>query len=89
MLARVGSDELTEWAASYAIEPWGEARQDLQAGVVAATVANANRAKSTDRVFGPRDFALAFGPREPATPQQMAAKLRAHAAARGGTIKRE
>ncbi len=87
LLSRVGSDELTEWMALYRVEPWGERRSDLQAGVVAATVANCNRAKAGDRTFGPEDFALEFGAREPQSAAEMAAKLRAQVLAAGGTIK--
>jgi hypothetical protein len=35
LLARVGSDELTEWMAFYQLEPFGEMRADLRSGVVA------------------------------------------------------
>ena len=47
--------EFIEWAAYYHIEPWGEERADLRSGVVAATVANANRGKA-QKPFAPADF---------------------------------
>jgi hypothetical protein len=40
LLARISSAELTEWMAFDAIEPFGEARADLRAGIVAAVTAN-------------------------------------------------
>jgi len=55
LLARVGSDELTEWMAFYQLEPFGEMRADLRSGVVAATFANAHRTKDA-RAFTPEDF---------------------------------
>ncbi|NBT83020.1 MAG: DUF4035 domain-containing protein [Betaproteobacteria bacterium] len=55
LLARVGSDELTEWMAFYQLEPFGEMRADLRSGVVASTFANAHRTKDA-RAFTPEDF---------------------------------
>jgi hypothetical protein len=40
LLARISSAELTEWMAFDAIEPFGEARADFRAGIVAAVTAN-------------------------------------------------
>lgn len=40
MLARVTSAELTEWMAFDAIEPFGEFRADLRAGIIASVTAN-------------------------------------------------
>jgi hypothetical protein len=40
LLARISSAELTEWMAYDAIEPFGEERADLRAGIVAAVTAN-------------------------------------------------
>lgn len=51
----MGSDELTEWMAYYQIEPFGDYRADVRSGVVAATLANANRAPNA-KVFTPEDF---------------------------------
>jgi hypothetical protein len=53
------------WMAYYAIEPWGETRDDLRAGVVASAVYNVNRSKQSDRVWSPADFLLTR-PDEPA-----------------------
>jgi hypothetical protein len=63
MLARVGSDELTEWEAAYRLDPWGEARTDRQAGVVAATIINVLRqlTRTTEgRDATANDFAMVF-----------------------------
>lgn len=40
MLARMSSSDLAEYMAYDAIEPFGESRADLRAGIVAAAVAN-------------------------------------------------
>ncbi|WP_236674309.1 DUF4035 domain-containing protein [Paraburkholderia hospita] len=40
LLANLDSAELTEWMAFNSIEPFGEARADLRAGIIASTVAN-------------------------------------------------
>ncbi|WP_050865136.1 phage tail assembly protein T [Burkholderia pseudomallei] len=52
MLANLDSAELTEWVAFDRMEPIGEFRADLRAGIVAATVAN----------YGGRDIRV---PRKP------------------------
>lgn len=53
--ASMTAAEFGDWMALYAVEPWGEWRGDLQAGVVAATVANCNRGKDAPP-FKPGDF---------------------------------
>ncbi len=55
LLARTGSDEITEWMAFYQLEPFGEIRADIRSGVIAATFANAHRAQHT-QPFTPEDF---------------------------------
>ena len=76
--------QLREWMSYYAMEPWGEERADLRAGIVASTVANVHRGRA--HAFRPADFMPRFG--EPArrqSPQAMLAVLRAAAeAARAG-----
>ena len=44
LLSRTTSRELSEWMVYYELEPFGEERADLRAGIVASTVANVNRA---------------------------------------------
>ena len=54
LLARIDSLELAEWMAYYTLDPWGTQRDDLQAGIIASTIANANSGKG--RAFQPIDF---------------------------------
>lgn len=63
LLAAMDSRELAEWQAFAQLEPFGEVRDDLRAGVVASTVANVNRGKG-GKAFQPSDFLLY---REPQT----------------------
>lgn len=56
LLSRVTSTELTEWIAYEQVAgQLGPARADIQAAIVAATVANSSRGKKGRR-FAPRDF---------------------------------
>jgi hypothetical protein len=55
LLSRIDSHELAEWMAYYSLDPFGTARADLSAGIIAATVANANKGKK-GRPFQPADF---------------------------------
>ena len=66
LLARIGSDELTEWMAFYQLEPFGDLRADLRSGVISSTIANANRAKHS-QAFTPEDF-MPFRAEEPCPP---------------------
>lgn len=63
LLGAISSRELTEWMAFDQVEPIGGRRGDLQAGVVAATVANVNRAKGS-REYRVTDFVPVYGKRE-------------------------
>ena len=57
MLSRMSSEELTEWQLYSQIEPFGEDRADLRAGVVASTVANSVRdPKQNSTAYVPFDF---------------------------------
>lgn len=51
----ISDAELQEWMVFYRLEPFGEERADLRAGIVAATIANANRGKRR-QAFKPTDF---------------------------------
>lgn len=76
MLARIDSRELTEWMAYAAIEPFGEERADLRAGIIAATIANANRdPKKQPKPFQPEAFMPFREKREP-TEDELLAKFR-------------
>lgn len=58
--SRLGSAELTEWMAFEKITgPLGRRRHDIQAAIIAATVANANRGKG--KKFEVRDFLPPYG----------------------------
>jgi hypothetical protein len=60
LLGVISSRELSEWMAFDQVEPIGGRRGDLQAGVVAATVANVNRAKG-QRAYDVTDFVPEYG----------------------------
>ena len=60
LLGELDSRELTAWMAYESVEPFGERRANLHAGIVAATVANVNRDRHA-RAFQPTDFLLEFG----------------------------
>ena len=73
MLARMSSRELTEWMAYFTIEPWGEERADLRAGIVASVIANVNRdPRKRPRPYRPEDFMPRFGaPRRQSWQEQL------------------
>ena len=57
LLSRVSSRELAEWMAFFELEPWGTEVEDWRAGLIASTVANANRdQKRRRRPYEPQDF---------------------------------
>lgn len=61
----IDSVEFSDWMAYYRIEPFGERISDVRAGVIAATIANANRGKR-QKPFVPADFTPWIKPpREP------------------------
>ena len=68
LLATISSEELTEWAAYYQIDPFGSHRADIQAGVVASTMANIHAKRGHS--FTPADFIPRFGG-EPVRPKSM------------------
>ena len=54
LLSRISSLELAEWMQFYGLSPFGDERNDLQAGIIAATIANVNSGKG--KAFQPSDF---------------------------------
>ncbi|WP_246216892.1 DUF4035 domain-containing protein [Paraburkholderia panacisoli] len=66
LLANLDSAELTEWLAYDRIDPFGQSRADLRAGIVAATVANYGNRELRERAK-PSNF-MAFIEREPERP---------------------
>ena len=69
--------EFTGWLAFDALEPFGEPRADLRAGIVAATVANSRpfRAKHSSSAK-PEDFIPQFH-RRALSPEQVARQIQA------------
>jgi len=61
--------ELAEWMAYEELEPFGEARADMRAGIIAATFANVHRRKGA-RPFKPIDFMPKFDRQPEQTPEQ-------------------
>ena len=77
MLAEMTSNQLSEWMAYAQLEPWGEERADLRAGIIASTQANSMRGKK-GKPFKPQDFMPRYEPEdEEATAAMMMAKMRA------------
>jgi hypothetical protein len=73
----------------YEIEPWGEQRADLRAGIVASTMANTARdPKKKAKPFEASDFMPKFEPSDPQEPNALLAKVEAINAAFGGVDKR-
>lgn len=73
LLERIPSPELSEWMAYFAIEPFGPLRDDLHAGTIAATTANAAWGKKS-KSWSPEDFfpnLVDQVERRPQTPQEM------------------
>lgn len=60
MLESAPGSQLHEWQSYSRIEPFGEDRADLRAGIVAATTANCHRSSRT-KAFTPEDFMPKWG----------------------------
>lgn len=64
LLARISSQELSEWMAFYSLEPWGTEVDDLRAGIIASTIANVNRdPKKRRKPYKAQDFMPVWGGR--------------------------
>lgn len=51
------SRDVSEWMAYASIEPFGEERADMRAGIIASVIANVNRdPKRRSQPFTPQDF---------------------------------
>ena len=66
MLSEITSAQFAEWMAYSRVEPWGEERADLRAGIVASTIANVNRGKDK-KPYKPQQFMPDFEPVDEAT----------------------
>lgn len=90
MMARMSSSQFTAWLAFDQLEPISLGyRGDVQAGVVAATIANVYRdPRRRSDPYRPADFMPRWGEPERAArrdPRQLYAQFRAWALAAGGT----
>jgi hypothetical protein len=57
LLETLSARELGDWAAFYALEPWGSEAAFLRTGIVTALIANTNRdSKRKPEPFVPADF---------------------------------
>lgn len=73
LLARISSRELSEWMAYFELDPFGQERADLRAGIVASTVANTARdPKKRRRQWMPKDFMPQFDRPRQTWEQQLA-----------------
>lgn len=82
MLDGMTAAQMAEWVAYHEMDPIGQERGDLQAAIVAATVANSVRHKG--RAAKPSDFMPRWRPRRRQTTEEMnSILLAAMAAARG------
>ncbi len=70
MLERVPSRLISEWMEYANLEPFGEERADLRAGIVASTMANVWRGKN-GKAAKPGDFMPKFGGEQPKEPQSL------------------
>jgi hypothetical protein len=71
---RITAEEFGHWWALYLQEPWAEARADIAAGMIAATLANVNRGRDTPP-FKPLDFAPYLHPRDTASKEAAPAQF--------------
>lgn len=78
------SREMTEWMIYLSLEPSGEERADLRAGIVACTIANSVRGKGT-KPTKPQDFMPKFDNRvEEQTEEEIMFAAQSMAIAFGG-----
>ena len=68
--------EFAEWMAYYELDPFGEERADLRAGIIASTFANANLGKGR-KPYAPSDFMPQFRKtaKRKASPNEIGMKL--------------
>lgn len=86
LLDQLTSRELAEWRAFERIEgPLGGLRGDVQAGIVAAQIYNANRGK-TDPVKKPAEFVPRWDKPQQQTPDQLLAAAQSMQPRLGGSL---
>jgi len=71
MLARMPYRIYREWQTYAAIEPFGDERADLRAGIVACTIANCLARKKGKPAFKPADFMPLFEVKQDKTPDDL------------------
>jgi hypothetical protein len=75
--------------AYYSLDPWGDERADLRAGIVACVIANCNRTRRGSRKFKPADFMPAFSrPNRVQSPEQMMNTMRSVIKSHNAALKR-
>jgi hypothetical protein len=81
------SEDIAEARAMYNLEPWDGLRGDVQAGIVASTIANVHRGTNQPAV-SLRDFLIDWFklPPQPQDPAAMAEVLKAVTLALGGSV---
>ena len=87
-MARCNSRQYAEWQAEYQLDPWGDERADLRAGIIACTIAHVNRAQG--KAFKPSDFMPEFDkrPKQRQTQAEMIAVMTQFAAKHNAAIER-
>lgn len=84
----IDAAEFAEWRAYYELEPWGQERADLRAGIVASVIANTAPGRH-GKAFMPVDFMPRYGERRrkiPMTQSQLHAVFRLNTQLAGGTL---
>lgn len=71
MLARMPYRIYREWQTYATIEPFGDERADLRAGIVASTIANCLARKKGRPAFRPADFMPLFETKQDKTPDDL------------------
>jgi hypothetical protein len=88
MLSEIPVSLMYEWMDYASRKPFGEERADLRSGIIACTIANANRGKASKR-FKPSDFMPKFGRRaRRQTPEQITQVMEAFMQAQNAAIER-
>ncbi len=80
MLGSITGRQLAEWQAFERIDPFGNERADLAAGIIASTIANVHRGKRS-KAYDAGDFMPNFGPRKRKSREELKAALMAFVAA--------
>lgn len=77
LLTRMDSRELSEWMAYYSIEPWGQERDNVHAGIIAKAVYDVHQDPKKRRDISPLDFVMRE--KEEPDPEQLYQRFRAWA----------